>query len=400
MLQIYGGYFLLDFMILLYCLSCRIWHAFGIDYAAVFSDYSYDCLDWRQVAELPCWSYFLLGLTLSMNFYYTRNDTIYEYYPALLIGLSTMVGFIPFRMCYYASRMWLLTSLRRVCLAGMYQVEWWDIYVADMLCSLTYSTGNISMFFCLYVQSWNSPEKCDSSHSRMLGFMTALPSIWRTLQCIRRYWDTNHESIHLLNGGKYMLTVSFYIALSAYRIHQTFPNRLSFIILAIVNSSVSCFWDVCHDWGLGKPHVRYPFLRRDLRFTSPWIYYAAILVNTLLRFTWIFYIVIPQQLQHSAVTSFGVSVGEVCRRGLWSLFRIENEYCSRIDSVEEIEVSSHRSWPFSKLPHTEANDRYSSNPIKLHYRNPTYTDDALIEGKSNARCAYSPLAVPKDVFSS
>ena len=46
-----------------------------------------------------------------MNFYYTRNDTIYEYYPALLIGLSTMVGFIPFRMCYYASRMWLLTSL-------------------------------------------------------------------------------------------------------------------------------------------------------------------------------------------------------------------------------------------------------------------------------------------------
>lgn len=52
MLQIYGGYFLLDFMILLYCLSCRIWHAFGIDYAAVFSDYSYDCLDWRQVAEV------------------------------------------------------------------------------------------------------------------------------------------------------------------------------------------------------------------------------------------------------------------------------------------------------------------------------------------------------------
>ena len=23
----------------------------------------------------------------------------------------------------------------------MYRVEWWDVYVADMLCSLTYSTG-------------------------------------------------------------------------------------------------------------------------------------------------------------------------------------------------------------------------------------------------------------------
>jgi hypothetical protein len=53
------------------------------------------------------------------------------------------------------------------------------------------------------------------------------------------------------------------------------------------------------------------------------------LIDVTLRFTWILYIAMPQQLQHSAITSFGISVGEVCRRGLWSLFRIENEHCNQ-----------------------------------------------------------------------
>jgi hypothetical protein len=51
-LQIYGGYFLLNLTLLLYCLSCRIWHAFGIDYAAVFPDDPRHHLDWRQAAEV------------------------------------------------------------------------------------------------------------------------------------------------------------------------------------------------------------------------------------------------------------------------------------------------------------------------------------------------------------
>ncbi|CAL3973798.1 unnamed protein product, partial [Diplocarpon coronariae] len=38
---------------------------------------------------------------------------------------------------------------------------------------------NIALFFCLYGSAWNTPGRCNSSHSRLLGFFTALPGIWR-----------------------------------------------------------------------------------------------------------------------------------------------------------------------------------------------------------------------------
>jgi hypothetical protein len=51
-LQMYAGYFLLDPNLLLYCLSYRMWYAFGIDYAAVLSENPQHHRDWRQAAEV------------------------------------------------------------------------------------------------------------------------------------------------------------------------------------------------------------------------------------------------------------------------------------------------------------------------------------------------------------
>lgn len=61
-----------------------------------------------------------------------------------------------------------------------------------------------------------------------------------------------------------------------------------------------------------------------------WMYYFAIVIDPILRFNWIFYAALHFQLQHSAVTSFFVAFSEVFRRGLWSLFRVENEHCSNV----------------------------------------------------------------------
>ena len=50
----------------------------------------------------------------------------------------------------------------------------------------------------------------------------------------------------------------------------------------------------------------------------------------LLRFNWIFYALFTGELQHSALLSFFVSFTEVCRRGIWTLFRVENEHCTNV----------------------------------------------------------------------
>ena len=54
------------------------------------------------------------------------------------------------------------------------------------------------------------------------------------------------------------------------------------------------------------------------------------ILDPILRFNWIFYAIYSHDLQHSALLSFGVSLSEVCRRGMWSLFRVENEHCTNV----------------------------------------------------------------------
>ncbi|KAF2021225.1 EXS-domain-containing protein [Aaosphaeria arxii CBS 175.79] len=84
------------------------------------------------------------------------------------------------------------------------------------------------------------------------------------------------------------------------------------------------------DWSLGDPYARHPFLRDTLGYKKVWMYYAAMVVDPILRFNWIFYAIIPLQLQHSAITSFAVALSEVCRRGMWTLFRVENEHSTNV----------------------------------------------------------------------
>lgn len=72
-------------------------------------------------------------------------------------------------------------------------------------------------------------------------------------------------------------------------------------------------------------------LRENLAFKNAWWYYAAMIIDPILRFNWIFYVIVPHQLQTSALLSFFVAFSEVCRRGIWTVFRVENEHCTNVE---------------------------------------------------------------------
>ena len=124
---------------------------------------------------------------------------------------------------------------------------------------------NLELFFCLYANGWNNPGQCNSTHSRLLGFFSTVPGIWRALQCIRRYYDTRNAFPHLVNCGKYTFTILFYMSLSLYRVHQNDSLKALFITCATINSVYCCkslsehpyhdmmligvaVWDLCMDW--------------------------------------------------------------------------------------------------------------------------------------------------------
>lgn len=330
LLQIYAGYFLMNFLFLLFCIACRIWHETKINYVFVFEYDTRHHLDWRQLSELPCFFIFLLGLFMWLNFSQFGGEDVYIFYPVILIAITTLIIMLPVRILYYRSRLWLVYSVWRLLLAGLYPVEFRDFYLGDMFCSLTYTMGNIELFFCLFAHDWNNPNQCNSSHSRLLGFFATLPGIWRALQCIRRYYDTRNIFPHLVNCGKYTATILFYVTLSIYRIDKTPQNRAAFITFAIFNSIYCSIWDVFMDWSLGDPKAKHPFLRQTLGYKKVWMYYTAMVIDPILRFNWVFYAIIPLQIQHSAITSFAVATSEVCRRGMWTLFRVENEHCTNV----------------------------------------------------------------------
>ena len=82
--------------------------------------------------------------------------------------------------------------------------------------------------------------------------------------------------------------------------------------------------------GLGNPYAEHPFLREVLGYKNPWVYYTAMLIDPILRFNWIFYVIFTNELQHSALLSFIVSLSEILRRAMWTLFRVENEHCTNV----------------------------------------------------------------------
>jgi hypothetical protein len=81
---------------------------------------------------------------------------------------------------------------------------------------------------------------CNSSHSRVLGFFSTLPPIWRFLQCIRRYKDTRNAFPHLVNAGKYSATILMYTMLSLWRIDGTITYQALFVVFASVNTLYCC----------------------------------------------------------------------------------------------------------------------------------------------------------------
>jgi len=87
------------------------------------------------------------------------------------------------------------------------------------------------------------------------------------------------------------------------------------------------------DWSLLNPYASWPFVRDAVGFKKRWVYYFAMLMDTILRFTWVSYIVYGSEALHSAGLSFIIAVLEIIRRFIWCFFRMENEHVGKYTSI-------------------------------------------------------------------
>ncbi|KAK6453994.1 membrane signaling protein [Scheffersomyces xylosifermentans] len=341
MLQIWGGFFLLNFVLILFGINLAVFDRFKINYKFIFEFDIASALNYRQFWLLPSFGFCFLSLIMWFSFQDFWPDKFAgRDWPWIYFGVMLVIFLWPGNQLYASARKWLQIALWRLFLSGLYPVEFRDFFLGDILCSLTYTMGNLSFFFCLYAHHWNGllgdgadrskNDVCGSSKSRLMGFFSTLPSIWRFLQCVRRYMDTGDWFPHLANMVKYAVSALYYILLSVYRIDRLPQNRVTFIVFAIINSLYAASWDIVMDWSLLQSGSRNKYLRDNLFFKKPIYYYVAIVADVILRFQWIFYAFFSNQIQQSAVTSFFIATAEIIRRFIWIFFRMENEHCTNV----------------------------------------------------------------------
>ncbi|KXT04848.1 hypothetical protein AC578_3485 [Pseudocercospora eumusae] len=387
LLQLYAGYFMMVLLAFLFVGCAGFFNEFRVNYQFIFELDNRQALNWLQMSEIPAWLYFILGVTIWLNFdLQAGGDTMFLYWIVVLIGLSVIALFLPFPVLYHKARIWFLYTLWRLLCSGLYGVEFRDFFMGDMFCSLTYSIGNIELFFCLFAGNWNTPTVCNSSNSRLLGFLTTLPGIWRAFQCIRRYRDTHQVFPHLVNCAKYGFTILQYMTLSLYRLDQNNGMRALFITMATLNGIYCSIWDIFMDWSLGDLYAPKKFLRPTLAYRKKaWIYYAAMVIDPILRFNWIFYAIYTSDAQHSSIVSFLVGFTEVLRRGMWTLFRVENEHCT---NIERQKASRDIPLPY-KIMEQDSTSRLITTPQSEGEED---TDKTV--RRDHATAPFSPVVVP------
>lgn len=84
------------------------------------------------------------------------------------------------------------------------------------------------------------------------------------------------------------------------------------------------------DTSLLQRSKKHPLLRDYLSFGSTWPYYLFLVLDPILRCSWIFYLIYQHSIQHAAAVSFFVALAEILRRSMWAVFRVENEHCANV----------------------------------------------------------------------
>ena len=116
-----------------------------------------------------------------------------------------------------------------------------------------------------------------------------------------------------------------------------------------VSAIYTLYWDLINDWGLFKPNSKNYLLRDELIYghgTQNWIYYLAVIEDSILRFAWVAHYFLETNVWTSPIahailkTVFGML--EIFRRFVWNFFRLENEHLNNAGefrAVRDISIS-------------------------------------------------------------
>ncbi|XP_054793039.1 phosphate transporter PHO1 homolog 3-like isoform X2 [Prosopis cineraria] len=276
----------------------------------------------------------LANLDMEMDPKTKDYEVFTELIPLLLVIIVIAILSFPFNIMYRSSRLFLLTCLFHCICAPLYKVTLPDFFLADQFTSQVQALRSFEFYICYYGwEDFNRRQNtCDSNNIfRTFSFIVAVIPYWcRCLQCLRRLFEEK-DAMHGYNAGKYFLTVSAVCLRTAYSLYLGMTWKVLAWVFSICAAIFSTYWDIVVDWGLLRKNSKNRWLRDKLIMPHKSVYFAAMVLNILLRFAWLQTVLDFKVnfLHKQAMISIIASL-EIVRRGIWNFFRVENEHLNNV----------------------------------------------------------------------
>lgn len=360
LLPIWSSFHYLTFMGLLFIIDCFIWYKVKINYRFIMfgeihsrngpvlfnNDFgmTHIPLQFFHATTFLCICSILAFCSLMLEKLEPWMITWLCIAVALFFWKFQVIQPWPYWYETFQSRKYIFTSFIRLVFSGFFPVQFGDFFLGDIVCSLTYSMSQFATLGCLTFND-SKEDKCRYEKLMWIGILSCLPSYWRFVQCVRRYFDSYDWFPHLLNAFKYLLGISFNASLYWYK---SWPQMQKFKVLLIVfgclNSTLTSIWDLIMDWSLLQTKSKNFLLRDDLYLCGKknWksgkysskkkcIYYFIMVFDVVVRYEWVFYMVKnnTDYVRHPLI-ALAMATLEILRRFVWVILRVENEHVANV----------------------------------------------------------------------
>jgi len=357
------------------------------------------------------------------DIYFEKTYTEWIAVATLIIAIYTL--FMPNKFLYRRERKKFVDALKRI-ITPQFRIEtaFCDVVLADLITSFSKVLGDMYVALAeLFIKTVVIPfadrhygvdsitldgrsqkEVSIHLHYHILldvfgAFMILFPYLLRLRQCIADCFTKATKAQRansFMNALKYASSIPVYFFSGYYSWIKTDIKSTSdkaslelmyrhakvvftlWIVSSFINSSYSYYWDIFNDWNLCKRRKdgeKFPFLLRPiLHFRKYWTYYAVMIIDLVLRFTWLVDVfpifqmknpflvddtptvpedIIRMRIEKLLLNRLLLRVLEIIRRWLWIFFRLEKQWvASGLEYVRiEEENRNYKSFESSNEQH-------------------------------------------------
>ena len=220
-----------------------------------------------------------------------------QYLP-LFVWIPFLLSFLnPIPLFYYRAEGYTFKLAIKIILSLFGQITFPVIWGTDQLVSLFTIFQDLTYTLCYYskLQFPDSAKvdlsMCSSSATLAAFVFSIVVYTYRIVQCLRigffnrSYWKKSE----FYNSIKYALSLTTAVLSFRWQKDNNFSILPAWITFAVITTIFCFFWDVLNDWDLF--HLKsHNFLLRDRISYRKSTYYIFILINFILRCTWVLYI--------------------------------------------------------------------------------------------------------------